>query len=165
MAATVVLVNPTEWPVIRRFLADCKERAVVIPPEARSRVERRWPNANFLKLKGKTIDYDFGGRPDIMLDVATNLAAEPHEHFGTECLLKALGIGESDSDVELDEPDDSRGDLRITDDPIGLLQELNATVYQNTECFDEANIGADLAYLFGAVVNDNHCEWADNRPL
>jgi hypothetical protein len=36
-----------------------------------------------------------------------------------------------------------------------LLRDLYETAYNGTECFEEENIGADLAYLMGAVLNDS----------
>jgi hypothetical protein len=48
---------------------------------------------------------------------------------------------------------------------IELLQELYRVMYKRTDSFERDNIGADLAYLMGAIVSDNCCIWPHSRPL
>lgn len=48
---------------------------------------------------------------------------------------------------------------------IALIRELYKAVYHETESFEKKNIGADLAYLVGAIVNDSICIWPANEPL
>jgi len=50
-------------------------------------------------------------------------------------------------------------------DMVALIRELYKTTYHETESFEEQNIGADLAYLVGAIVNDCVCIWPPNEPL
>lgn len=50
-------------------------------------------------------------------------------------------------------------------DMIELLQELYRVMYKRTNSFELNNIGADLAYLMGAIVSDNCCVWPANQPL
>jgi hypothetical protein len=45
------------------------------------------------------------------------------------------------------------------------LRELYSVVYSNTESFEVDDIGADLAYLMGAIVSDDVCTWPADRPL
>ena len=45
------------------------------------------------------------------------------------------------------------------------LQSLYNVVVEQTESFEEQAIGADLAYLMGAILNDTFCEWSSERPL
>ena len=46
-----------------------------------------------------------------------------------------------------------------------LLRELYETVHNETESFEQEDVGADLAYLMGAVLEDSHCRWEADRPL
>src|SRR5579872_6765854 len=44
-------------------------------------------------------------------------------------------------------------------DMIELLQALYSVAYKHTDSFEEQYIGADLAYLMGAIISDNACIW------
>jgi hypothetical protein len=46
-----------------------------------------------------------------------------------------------------------------------LLKCLYQTVYQQTESLEQGDVGADLAYLMGAILNQSRCEWPEDRPL
>ena len=47
-----------------------------------------------------------------------------------------------------------------------LIKELYELVLNNTESFEEEDkIGADLAYLLGAISKNAQCEWPSNRPF
>jgi hypothetical protein len=46
-----------------------------------------------------------------------------------------------------------------------LLRELYETAHNETESFEQEDVGADLAYLMGAVLEDSHCSWEADRPL
>ena len=51
-------------------------------------------------------------------------------------------------------------------DKLRLLRELYDCIYKSVESFEsEDRIGADLAYLLGAILTDSTCEWARNRPI
>ena len=51
-------------------------------------------------------------------------------------------------------------------DKLRLLGELYDYMYDAVESFEsEDRIGADLAYLMGAIVNDSQCQWPRNRPI
>lgn len=54
---------------------------------------------------------------------------------------------------------------KLKPDMIDLLRELYSEMYQHTESFEEHLIGADVAYLMGAVVSENCCIWPSDRPL
>ena len=46
-----------------------------------------------------------------------------------------------------------------------LIRSLYDLAYVQTESLEEQYIGADLAYLFGAILKDDKCEWPADRPL
>lgn len=46
-----------------------------------------------------------------------------------------------------------------------LIRKVYRWVIDNTETFEEQNIGADLAYLLGAISKNSQCEWDDDRPF
>jgi hypothetical protein len=48
---------------------------------------------------------------------------------------------------------------------VRLLKELYEIVFDRTESFHAQRIGEDLAYLLGALLNHNICEWPAERPL
>ncbi|HTS18021.1 MAG TPA: hypothetical protein VMP11_10650 [Verrucomicrobiae bacterium] len=48
---------------------------------------------------------------------------------------------------------------------VRLLSELYANLHADTESFERDKIGADLAYLAGAVIKGTRCEWPANRPI
>lgn len=48
---------------------------------------------------------------------------------------------------------------------LGLLAVVYSSVNSEVESFEEQNIGADLAYLFGAILNDAYVEWESDRPF
>ena len=51
-------------------------------------------------------------------------------------------------------------------DKLRLLRELYDYMYKSVESFEsEDRIGADLAYLMGAILKDSQCEWPRNRPI
>jgi hypothetical protein len=61
---------------------------------------------------------------------------------------------------------------RLTeDDQQAAFQDpdLARTVYEvvlgATGSFEDDRIGADLAYLLGAILKGNQCEWPEDRPL
>jgi len=50
-------------------------------------------------------------------------------------------------------------------DVVDLIRELYKVVYREIESFEKQNIGTDMAYLVGAIVNDNFCLWPPDEPL
>lgn len=55
---------------------------------------------------------------------------------------------------------------RTTRAKLVLLREIYAHVRATAESFEQADrIGADLAYLLGAILNDRCCSWPAERPL
>lgn len=46
-----------------------------------------------------------------------------------------------------------------------LLRDLYEVVFNETESLEAEDIGADLAYLMGAVLKDSCCDWDAERPL
>ena len=46
-----------------------------------------------------------------------------------------------------------------------LLREVYEAVYNEVESFEEENIGADLAYLLGAMLEGSCCDWDADRPF
>ena len=66
MAANVVTPTPEEWEIISRFLDACEGGALVIHPTAAEKLatlsERERPEP-------RLDDYDYGGSPEVTLDV------------------------------------------------------------------------------------------------
>jgi hypothetical protein len=46
-----------------------------------------------------------------------------------------------------------------------LALDVYATIEHATESFEEEHIGADLAYLLGAILRGSGCEWDTDRPF
>lgn len=46
-----------------------------------------------------------------------------------------------------------------------LIRDVYDWVIDNTESLEVQDIGADLAYLIGAIAHANVCEWSKNRPF
>lgn len=46
-----------------------------------------------------------------------------------------------------------------------LAASIYTTVFERAESFEEQNIGADLAYLMGAILTEKHVEFGVTRPL
>jgi hypothetical protein len=38
-------------------------------------------------------------------------------------------------------------------------------VFQESDSFEMADVGADLAYLLGAILKGTQCEWPHDRPI
>ena len=43
--------------------------------------------------------------------------------------------------------------------------EVYQAVVDATETLESYDIGADLAYLLGAIITQSGCEWPRNRPI
>lgn len=55
---------------------------------------------------------------------------------------------------------------RLTiNEKLALVRRVYNHVLDHTESFEEEHIGADLAYLLGAIANGSCCEWEEDRPL
>jgi hypothetical protein len=58
-----------------------------------------------------------------------------------------------------------RTDDRRPEQVLALATEVYQTVFDETEGFYGFEVGADLAYLLGAVLKDATCEWPENREI
>jgi len=84
MAAKIVSPDEEIWPVIHDFLTACAEGAIVLAPAARRQLQEcvgRDP------CELGIIEYDFGGEPDLMLDVVHDLDGK---HFSLDAIREAL---------------------------------------------------------------------------
>lgn len=54
---------------------------------------------------------------------------------------------------------------RTDSERIGLIKSVYSAVFVGCESFEEDNVGADLAYILGAVARDGFCEWPEDRPI
>ena len=50
-------------------------------------------------------------------------------------------------------------------DKIRLIRSWLDYAMEQTESWEVKNLGSDLAYLCHAIVNNEKCEWAEDRPL
>lgn len=48
---------------------------------------------------------------------------------------------------------------------LDLILEVYQAVYEMCDTFEEEAIGADLAYLMGAIARSQICTWHEGRPL
>jgi hypothetical protein len=48
---------------------------------------------------------------------------------------------------------------------LDALTTLYNFVHDQTSSFEEDNVGADLAYLTCAILNDHHCSWPSDRTI
>jgi hypothetical protein len=88
MAATVILIeDPQRWEAIREFLSECGEGALVFGPAAVRGLVERFGRETIDKLNGETIDYDYGGQSDIMLDWSDDVALS---HYSTDAVVEHL---------------------------------------------------------------------------
>ena len=46
-----------------------------------------------------------------------------------------------------------------------LAKEVYDTLYRGSQSFEEDNIGSDTAYLLGAILKNEKCEWDAPRPF
>lgn len=95
MAAIVRIISQQDWPVIRAFLDSLEEGAIVISPY----MHRQMIDDGLKPKHGRRLlDYDFGGEPDIMLDVVHDL-----DHSAVEAIRKDLGLPQSPTEQNLPE--------------------------------------------------------------
>lgn len=66
----------------------------------------------------------------------------------------------------------SKESIPTTDDPVvdghpiaTLTARLYDYVLEATESFEINKVGADLAYLMGAILKDSYCKWPSSRPI
>jgi len=65
MAAYIIRPNKKEWAGLKKILDEGGEGAIIITPAM-----QEWLEAQGVKAAtGSLVDYDFGGEPDLMLDV------------------------------------------------------------------------------------------------
>ncbi len=55
--------------------------------------------------------------------------------------------------------------VAAVNEPLKLAREAYDYVLHRTESLETQHIGADLAYLLGAIVKDLVCEWPARRPI
>lgn len=91
--AQVLIVPKEDYEVLRKYLfGNCGMSAVLVPEEVLENPE--FPKATADKLRamdGMEVDYDFGGEPDIFLDVITN-----KDHYSLASLVPDLECGDED---------------------------------------------------------------------
>lgn len=69
MAAKIVVIRDEKtWNTVNDVLGDLDEGGIIIPPEECARLDENMPD--WEEHLGGLIDYDFGGEPDILIDVA-----------------------------------------------------------------------------------------------
>ena len=69
MAAYVVVVrDENEWEIISRVLGELRQGGIIIPPEKVEHLDENFPG--WEDHLDTFIDYDFGGEPDIAIDIA-----------------------------------------------------------------------------------------------
>jgi hypothetical protein len=51
------------------------------------------------------------------------------------------------------------------DDPLTLIRTVYDAMYAGTNSFELSQIGADMAYLFGAISKNECCEWPAGQPF
>jgi hypothetical protein len=84
MAAYIVIPRTEHWPVIERFLGDCEQGAIVIPPDVAQKLRSQGLDVG--SLNGELIDYDFGGEADKLIDVLGNT-----DHYALDAVREHLG--------------------------------------------------------------------------
>jgi hypothetical protein len=93
MAAILVMPSEDEWPIIKAFLGKCHEGAIVVAPDiAKDLVEQVADKTGVEISDGDYFEYEFGGSPDICIDVVITL-----DHLAAEYLI---GEGEDDDNGE-----------------------------------------------------------------
>lgn len=50
-------------------------------------------------------------------------------------------------------------------DTLKALKDLYTFVFNEVESFEDENVGADLAYLMGAILCDDKCDWYSDRYI
>lgn len=84
MAAKLVCPTEREWEVLESFFRRCGGGAVVLSPKAQRQLrERAGHVAAGIELAG----YDFGGEPNLMLDVIRDLAGG---EYAVDAVFQAL---------------------------------------------------------------------------
>jgi hypothetical protein len=71
MAATIVVIrDEKKWEVVEELLGDLEEGGIIVPPEEVERLDENFPGwEDHLE---KYMEYDFGGDPNVLVDVARN---------------------------------------------------------------------------------------------
>lgn len=91
--AQLFIVPKEDYKVIRKYLfGSCGMSAVLVPEETLE--DSEFPKATAEKLReldGMEVNYDFGGEPDIFLDVVTS-----KDHYSLNSLVPDPAYGEED---------------------------------------------------------------------
>lgn len=98
MAAYVVCPTDLEWKYIQPFLAECRQGAIVVPPDVQAAFKEKWKISledaiEAQERRGadfKPMSYDFGGDADLRLDIPPALTS-----FGMQAILDELGLKDS----------------------------------------------------------------------
>lgn len=70
MSATLVVVRDEErWKVIHDFLVELEEGGIVVSPDDAKRLDEKFGDVNWAEKLPSYIEFDFGGMPDVCLDV------------------------------------------------------------------------------------------------
>ena len=90
MAAYVVLIeDEEEWETIQLLLSRIEGGAILVPPQTCKALRKIHDNLVVDEFDGELINYDFGGEPDILLDVADKL-----DHLGILAILEHFHLTE-----------------------------------------------------------------------
>lgn len=74
MAAVLVMPTTREWKIIKPFLDKLQDGAIVVSPEISKELTQKALEKTGIKLNpGDIIEYEFGGDPDICVDVVESL--------------------------------------------------------------------------------------------
>ena len=88
MAAYIVAPSRKDWDVISRFLGDCREGAIVVPPHVADRFKEKYGKE---VPEGDLVEYDYGGEAQILIDVMHGL-----DHFSARPVREAVGVEEEE---------------------------------------------------------------------
>jgi hypothetical protein len=89
MAAKLVCPTDCEWEVLESFFRQCGGGAIVLSPKAQRQI-REWGGHTAAGIE--LADYDFGGEPDVMLDVVRCLAGG---EYAVDAVCQALAPTDS----------------------------------------------------------------------
>lgn len=96
-AHVVVITDPAKWAILRAFLAELEEGAIVIGPDAAAAFEIQAGQP----IEEAMIEYDYGGECDIMLDWDNDPGLQ---HWCYEAIRKAQGLPAIDEESKPADP-------------------------------------------------------------
>jgi hypothetical protein len=86
MAENVIYLTEKEWKALAPILQRCTAAAILIPPQVRKHLEERAGDKDLPTW----IDYDWGGDPDVWLDVVWS---EKSGHVAIDLICAAMEDG------------------------------------------------------------------------